>query len=295
MPSITIAEAIKILELRKPLSREQVRKAYRSKAVLFHPDKFPDEMDKAYANEKFIKLKEAYELLIELEDEQLNDPDFLKSQRRKLREEALSRQNTLPDWPIIDEVENVAQLFSGWNPAERFFFSAIFNFSAKIFNRISNKLLNIISLRPKHANLYGFDKLLRLFLFAVIFTAYILAISIVIILSIGLLFIPFVIFYTIYYPYQKYCRRMLRKHTGNSKIGEIVFMNYYTASLNYLRARIFLWIFALAPAALVIFTGLKWWSVIAALVYLLLWAIIFLSVIHEWKMFKQINAFRKSS
>ena len=49
-----------ILEVSKSASSDEIKKAYRKKAIQFHPDKNPD--DKA-AEEKFKEAAEAYEVL----------------------------------------------------------------------------------------------------------------------------------------------------------------------------------------------------------------------------------------
>lgn len=295
MPSLSFTEAIRILELRKPLSKEQVRKAYRNKANRYHPDKFRDEADKAFANEKFIQVKEAYELLIRIDDHELNDPNYLRSQKRKEREDALRRQNTFPKWPLIDEVENVAQLILGLNLAKNLSIPNYINFPGAALAQLFSKLMAIVKERPKNATLYVIDKLIRLFVFVVLFTAYLLLISIFMILCVVLVLLPFSIFYGLYYPYQKYCRQILSKKTGANKANEAVFMNFWKPSLSYLRARLFLWMFASAPVILLLFVDISWWSLVAAFVYLFLWSFIFLSVLQEWKTFKKINAFRKYS
>ncbi|MFN4121744.1 MAG: J domain-containing protein [Flavobacteriales bacterium] len=295
MPSLSITEAIRILELRKPLSKEQVRKAYRSQAIRFHPDKYPDETEKAFANEKFIQVKEAYELLIKIEENELNDPNYFKAQKRKDREDALRRQNTLPKWPLIDEVENVAQLILGLNFAKKLSIPDFFNFPGAALSQLFSKLMAIVKERPKNATLYVIDKLIRLFVFVVLFTAYLLLISIFIILCIAMVLLPFSIFYGLYYPYQKYCRQILMKKTGANKANEFVFMNFWKPSLSYLRARLFLWMCASAPVFLLLFASISWWSLAAAFVYTILWSFIILSVIQEWKTFKKINAYRKYS
>jgi len=49
-----------ILEVQKSASKEEIKKAYRQKALQYHPDKNPG--DKA-AEEKFKEAAEAYEIL----------------------------------------------------------------------------------------------------------------------------------------------------------------------------------------------------------------------------------------
>jgi DnaJ like chaperone protein len=59
----TLDSAYKILEVDPTASNDEVKKAYRSMAVKYHPDKvaYLGEEFRAAANEKFQKLNEAYE------------------------------------------------------------------------------------------------------------------------------------------------------------------------------------------------------------------------------------------
>ena len=66
-PNITSAAAkttddhYKILGLKRGASQKDVKKAYRKMAKKWHPDKNPDDVDKA--KEKFMKVAKAYEVL----------------------------------------------------------------------------------------------------------------------------------------------------------------------------------------------------------------------------------------
>ncbi|MGC9361920.1 MAG: DnaJ domain-containing protein, partial [Candidatus Syntrophosphaera sp.] len=59
-----------VLEVSREASPDEIKKAYRKKAMQFHPDKNPD--DKA-AEEKFKEASEAYEVLSDKEKRQLYD------------------------------------------------------------------------------------------------------------------------------------------------------------------------------------------------------------------------------
>jgi hypothetical protein len=294
MPAITFSEAIRILELNKPLSREQVRKAYRSKARQLHPDKFPDEAEKAYANEKFIQLKEAYELLKTLEDHELNDPIYMRNQKRRQREAALRKQQILPDWPLLYELENFLQLTLGLKSLNIITLPVFFKRYANRFVSLFSTLRAIINEGPENAQLYIINKVFRLLLFILLFTAYTLIISLVIVASVLIFFIPSLVFYCFYYPIQRHCRQNLKKHTGTTKPNESVFINFYAPSKTYIRLRAMLWPLALSPVLMLFLTGLQWWSISAVIFYLILWIFIALSILQEWKTFNQINAYRKS-
>ena len=52
-----------VLNVPKDASQEDIRRAYRSLASVFHPDKHQDEELRGQAKEAFAKLQEAYEVL----------------------------------------------------------------------------------------------------------------------------------------------------------------------------------------------------------------------------------------
>ena len=59
-----------ILEVSKSVSEEELKKAYRKKAIQFHPDKNPGNKE---AEEKFKELSAAYEVISNPEKKQLYD------------------------------------------------------------------------------------------------------------------------------------------------------------------------------------------------------------------------------
>lgn len=72
-------DPFRILEVSIQASPEEIKKAYRKKALAFHPDR----NESAGATERFLRIKNAYE--------QLQDPQFLR-----LRREAQSRPHVSP-------------------------------------------------------------------------------------------------------------------------------------------------------------------------------------------------------
>lgn len=57
---MTTDEAYRVLGLSAPASAEDVKKAYRRKALESHPDRFPDPRDKLFHEQRFLEAKEAY-------------------------------------------------------------------------------------------------------------------------------------------------------------------------------------------------------------------------------------------
>ena len=59
--------ALKVLNLKKGAIIKEAKLAYRKLAMLHHPDKFSseNEMQQKIAHERFVKINEAYELVLE--------------------------------------------------------------------------------------------------------------------------------------------------------------------------------------------------------------------------------------
>lgn len=62
---MTTEEAYRLLELRAPADADQVKRAYRRKALEYHPDRWAREDEKAFYQRKFIQVREAYARLRE--------------------------------------------------------------------------------------------------------------------------------------------------------------------------------------------------------------------------------------
>lgn len=59
---MTRANALRVLGLRGSVTPEEIKKAFRRKAAQWHPDKHPDNPEKAQA--KFVEAQQAYEVLL---------------------------------------------------------------------------------------------------------------------------------------------------------------------------------------------------------------------------------------
>ena len=55
--------ALKILDLQRGVTQEEIRSRYRELSKKWHPDKFTDEEEKIEANDKFVRIQQAYEKL----------------------------------------------------------------------------------------------------------------------------------------------------------------------------------------------------------------------------------------
>jgi hypothetical protein len=66
--------ALDELLLTRPVTRDEIVRAYRRMAVRFHPDKAVNPEEKLWVQKKFIRIQEAYDLLKESPTEQINAP-----------------------------------------------------------------------------------------------------------------------------------------------------------------------------------------------------------------------------
>ena len=82
---MTPAEAYKILEISPKAKHEEVVSKYRFLALIFHPDK---NEDKAAAHENFIRLKDAYDLIMLIRQKGVDEYDDFFDFFAKKAEEA---------------------------------------------------------------------------------------------------------------------------------------------------------------------------------------------------------------
>jgi len=66
--------ALDELLLTRPVTRDEIVRAYRRMAVRFHPDKAVNPDEKVWVQKKFIRIQEAYDLLKESPPEKINAP-----------------------------------------------------------------------------------------------------------------------------------------------------------------------------------------------------------------------------
>lgn len=78
---MTTQEAYRLLGLSAQASPDDVKRAYRRKALESHPDRFQDPRDKAFHQRKFLDIRDAYahlrsENVLELPEESVVVPEF---------------------------------------------------------------------------------------------------------------------------------------------------------------------------------------------------------------------------
>jgi hypothetical protein len=110
---MTIFDALLALDLQIPVSHEAVRKAFRSKAKQFHPDKFRDPTLHREASNQFILARKAYDFLLSLSVESINHPTAIRPTEPIVRR---ARRPQTPmakvvEHPFLKDLDNAARLF----------------------------------------------------------------------------------------------------------------------------------------------------------------------------------------
>jgi len=168
-------KAVRILNLKEPFQKGDIKKAYYSLAIKYHPDKSIHETDN---NKKFLEIKEAYEFLnndLNLDSETFDEPidDYIEILKKCIK---LISPNT--SWSnlfmgttfksIINDCQNISlKIFKELNKdkaIEIFYFlsqhKSIFNIRDEVLEQMKNILKekrkndNLVILNPTIDNLF---------------------------------------------------------------------------------------------------------------------------------------------
>ena len=183
---MTILQAIHILELERPYTYDGIKKAYRQQAKLWHPDNFRVYEQQIEAGRRFIEIKEAYDQLVSIDIEALNnynpayDTDILK-RNRAAEPIRYKEEHKLFKTPLFKEADNILSLFYLFAKWNWFGLPMLF---AKAYNVVNDYI------KP-HKRGYG-PGLARfvLFLFIILGSTALAAIVVPILVFIALLFAP---------------------------------------------------------------------------------------------------------
>ncbi|MBX7201541.1 MAG: DnaJ domain-containing protein [Bacteroidia bacterium] len=110
---MTIPEALQILELKIPVSANDLRKAFREKAMRYHPDKFIDPREQQQASARFIRAKDAYNFLLKFQPEQINSGNYRRTHqpiRRKSERPVYRKHSPVVKHPIVNDIDRIARL-----------------------------------------------------------------------------------------------------------------------------------------------------------------------------------------
>jgi len=108
-------QAIETLRLQRPVTHDAVRKAFRSLAKEYHPDKHYTDVARENASAMFVRIKAASEILLEISESEINNPR--PQVRRPITHVKRERTYTPPakplilNHPLVKEFENIVQLF----------------------------------------------------------------------------------------------------------------------------------------------------------------------------------------
>jgi len=289
MQDLSISKAIHLLDLSRPLSHEEIRKAYRNKARKLHPDLFQDETEKENATQNFINIKAACDLLLAFEEYELNDPAQMRKNHLKARAEVLKRQVVLPDWSLMYDWENAAKLFNSSGSALKWMSKLKLEKrfkSVRQFIHRFNAFWNSFTIGDRA---YGVLKFFRLLLFAVIFTAYALGLSIGFVLLVLLILPASLLFIFTYFLLQKFSTHNLKVKTGKNTIHAAAIYQHPKAVRKYLFLRTFIWPSVLLAGSLLFLISHKIYMLFNMSLFSILWLSIMFSIIYEWREFNKIN------
>ena len=205
---MTNREAIAILELQIPLSHEDVRKAFRRMAKIYHPDLQREQEKQEEASKKFIAIRQASEWLLSKSETAINTPEPIRREPTIVRRtyKRAAPQPKIKDLAIIKELDNVIlllELIIGKRKNQQ---KRSFSWKFNPSNLIGKWYESLIEKHyPGEDNLQGFSfaifRFFRLFIGAIFLIAGFFILSVIGLLAAVVLFPPFMVFYLLYSSY----------------------------------------------------------------------------------------------
>ena len=205
---MTNREAIAILELQIPLSHEDVRKAFRRMAKIYHPDLQREPEKQEEASKKFIAIRQASEWLLSKSETAINSPEPIRREPSILRRpyKRATPQPKIKDLPIIKELDNVillVELIIGKRKNNQ---KRSFSWKFSPSNLIGKWYESLIEKHyPGEDKLQGFSfaifRFFRLFIGSIFLIAGFFLLSVIGLLGAVILFPPFMVFYLLYTIY----------------------------------------------------------------------------------------------
>ena len=291
---MNITDALKILGLSIPVSQEDIRKAFKTKAKIYHPDRQADPGKKEDSSNKFIQARKAHDYLLSINIEYIND-QRLRSQAMREREPGV-RRTTRPaaprpgaeviivESPLVKELDNVARLFHlinkkgqslpAWKWIMNFTFSPLYWLGRLYEILIENKYAIETKL---DGFAYSFYHIFRLFIGSIFLIAGFIGISILGIIILPVFFPPAIVFFTMYFIYGNILRFFQQAWKNGS--GGVL-----TGKLKYLMVRTFPVVLMLLAGQLIILVMQNWSFYMQAMSWILIIPLVLLalSVTYEW-------------
>ena len=293
---MTNREAIAILELQIPLSHEDVRKAFRRMAKIYHPDLQREPEKQEEASKKFIAVRQASEWLLSKSESAINSPEPIRREptivRRPYKRPA--PQSKIKDLPIIKELDNVillVELIIGKRKNNR---KRSFKWKFNPSNLIGKWYESLIEKHyPGEDKLQGFSfaifRFFRLFIGAIFLIAGFFLLSIIGLLGAVILFPPMMVFYLIYSIYIAALENIAKSLNKKIKKGDLE--SWISVRRVYLLYRSFpLALFLLTSWATIVFgqTGTIYLQSISWLICIPVF-LLMMSVLFEWIQFHKIQ------
>ena len=299
---MTNREAIAILELQIPLSHEDVRKAFRRMAKIYHPDLQREPEKQEEASKKFIAIRQASEWLLSKSETAINSPEPIRREPSILRRpyKRATPQPKIKDLPIIKELDNVillVELIIGKRKNNQ---KRSFSWKFSPSNLIGKWYESLIEKHyPGEDKLQGFSfaifRFFRLFIGSIFLIAGFFLLSVIGLLGAVILFPPFMVFYllyTIYIAALEYVTPGL-----NKKIIKGDLESWIRVRRVYLFYRSFpLSLFLLASWGTIAFgqTGTIYLQSISWLICIPV-SMLIMSVLYEWIHFRKIQIQRQNN
>lgn len=287
---MTLYEALAVLELTIPVSHDDIRKAFRNKAKLFHPDKYTDPLLQESASRRFIAAKRASEFLLSFPAEQINTGRV--HTRREPRVQTRRRPPAPPPpvvhSPLVKEFDNIARLVGLGSRPGKSFFRRRFSFSPVEWLGKGYMLL-VEKVYPGEQRMTGLSyavfRFFRLLFATLCLILVFFTLSVAGMLVTVIIFPPLLAFWIFYQVY----RGLISISTGitemENKPGPLP--EWGQAPLRYLMARTLPLIAALLVMQLLLLFSLEESAYLFALCVVLTLAFLLLgiSVVYEWLVF----------
>jgi hypothetical protein len=220
---MTIREAIDILELEKPVRHEAIKKAFRDKAKIYHPDRHEGSQAQKIASDKFIEVRKASETLLSLSEAVINDPASHRRPDPIIRRAPRTPAPQSPVFtsPITAEFDNLIRLWRMLIGNNKEVKKTLFVFQPGSWLVMMYEFFIEKKFKAEeNVNGFGFAlfRFVRLLFGAIFLIAGFLLLSIFGMFISAVIFPPFIVFYGIYHLYQQLLDYQANKMNQEMKI-----------------------------------------------------------------------------
>jgi hypothetical protein len=291
---MTIREAIAVLDLQLPINHDDVRRAFRRMAKLYHPDLHRDEHLREQASKQFIAARQASELLLRKPEGLINAPESQRVTEPIVRRERrpASPPPKIVDAPLVKEFDNVVKLFLliiGKKDGRKRLFRWSFSPSVLIGRWYEELIERHYPGEDRLSGLaFALFRFFRLLFGSIFLIAAFLLMSSVGLMAVVLFFPPAMVFYALYSIYSSALQAAAQKLNKQVKRGDI--STWLSARREYLWYRTLpLGLFGLAAWGTISFgkTGTIYLESIAWLICLPI-LLLSLSITYEWLHYRKI-------